>query len=588
MNKFYSDEKNIQILIALLKAHAIKYVVASPGNTNLTLVASLQQDPFFTIYSSVDERSAAYLACGISEETGEPVMLSCTGATASRNYMPGLTEAYYRHLPVLAVTSSRVYGEIGQLIPQVIDRRIMPNDIAKLSVQLPVVKDEQDAWECNLKVNQAILELTRCKCGPVHINIPTIYCPTYNTKELPEQRVINRIEKCVNMPSLDKKKVAIFVGSHERWNKQLVEAVERFCECYDSMLVCDHTSAYHGKYRVQFSLIGGQEQLVNNLNQVDVLIHIGQTSGDYFSSIGKFNMSQVWRVCADGEIHDTFRKLRYVFEMDELEFFNYYNNKKPANSSNIEYYKSCHETYDRLVKCLADNIDKMPFSNIWIARQTAGLIPENSEIHFSILSSLRSWNFFELPQGVDSFCNVGGFGIDGCVSSLIGASLISQDKIYFGIIGDLAYFYDLNSLGNRHIGKNVRIILVNNGIGAEFKLSCYPGAKLGDDSNAYIAAEGHFAKKSQELVKHFMQDLGFEYLSASSKEEYLKYRDYFLDSKPKDKSILLEVFTSYQDESDALEVIRNLESNMLGSVKKSLSGVLGENTKQILRKIVKR
>ena len=131
MNKFYSDEKNIQILIALLKAHAIKYVVASPGNTNLTLVASLQQDPFFTIYSSVDERSAAYLACGISEETGEPVMLSCTGATASRNYMPGLTEAYYRHLPVLAVTSSRVYGEIGQLIPQVIDRRIMPNDIAK-------------------------------------------------------------------------------------------------------------------------------------------------------------------------------------------------------------------------------------------------------------------------------------------------------------------------------------------------------------------------------------------------------------------------------------------------------------------------
>ena len=49
MNKFYSDEKNIQILIALLKAHGVRYVVASPGNTNLTLVASLQQDPFFTI-----------------------------------------------------------------------------------------------------------------------------------------------------------------------------------------------------------------------------------------------------------------------------------------------------------------------------------------------------------------------------------------------------------------------------------------------------------------------------------------------------------------------------------------------------------
>ena len=68
----------------------------------------------------------------------------------------------------------------------------------------------------------------------------------------------------------------------------------------------------------------------------------------------------------------------------------------------------------------------------------------------------------------------------------------------------------------------------------------------------------------------------------------MKYRDYFLDPKPKEKSILLEVFTSYQDESDALEVIRNLDNNMLGSVKKSLSSVLGENTKQALRKIVKR
>ena len=61
----------------------------------------------------MDERSAAYIACGMAEESGEPVVLSCTGATASRNYMPGLTEAFYRKLPVLAITSSQDISKIG-------------------------------------------------------------------------------------------------------------------------------------------------------------------------------------------------------------------------------------------------------------------------------------------------------------------------------------------------------------------------------------------------------------------------------------------------------------------------------------------
>ena len=60
----------------------------------------------------VDERSAAYIACGLSEESGEAVALTCTGATASRNYLSGLTEAYYRKLPILAITSTQHVGRI--------------------------------------------------------------------------------------------------------------------------------------------------------------------------------------------------------------------------------------------------------------------------------------------------------------------------------------------------------------------------------------------------------------------------------------------------------------------------------------------
>ena len=78
MKSSYTVEQNAQMLIGLMKAHNIRKVIISPGTTNMSLVGSIQHDPFFELYSSVDERSAAYMACGLAAESGEPVVLSCT------------------------------------------------------------------------------------------------------------------------------------------------------------------------------------------------------------------------------------------------------------------------------------------------------------------------------------------------------------------------------------------------------------------------------------------------------------------------------------------------------------------------------
>ena len=49
-NLHYSDEKNILLMVALLKAHNIRRVIASPGTTNITFIGSLMHDPFFEMY----------------------------------------------------------------------------------------------------------------------------------------------------------------------------------------------------------------------------------------------------------------------------------------------------------------------------------------------------------------------------------------------------------------------------------------------------------------------------------------------------------------------------------------------------------
>ena len=579
MPKYYTNERNIQILISLLKAHNIKKIVASPGTTNVCFVGSLQQDPFFEIFSSVDERSAAYLACGIASECGEPVVLTCTGATASRNYVPGLTEAYYRKLPVIAVTASQHLGHSGQMFPQMIDRTAQMKDLVKLSVQLPSAHTAEDEWACNTAVNKALLEARRHGGGSVHINLVTTYSTDFSVKALPSERVINRITKADTFPDLKGKRVAIFVGSHKKWSDSLTRALDAFCATHDSVVLCDHTSNYRGEYRVFPSIVTSQDQYAPSCKFPDVLVHIGEVSGAYYS----LHPKEVWRVNEDGEVRDVFKKLRYVFEMSEAEFFEQYADEA-ENSPRLTAYKS--EWQNECQNLLA-KVPDLPFSNIWIAQQTSHRLPENCALHLGILHSLRSWNFFDTPPSIAGFSNTGGFGIDGGLSALVGASLADREKLFFGIIGDLAFFYDMNVLGNRHLGKNLRIMLMNNGRGTEFRNYNHPAERFGDEADRYMAAAGHFGNKSRQLVKHYASDLGFEYMCAENKEEYLKNLERFLTPQITEKPMLLEVFTDSKDESKALEMICNLDKDIKGIATQTAKKLLGAKSKEFIKKLLR-
>lgn len=577
----YTEKVNIQFLITGLKKHNIKKVIVSPGTTNVMFVASIQNDPWFELFSAPDERSAAYMACGMAYEVGEPIVLTCTGATASRNYMPGLTEAFYRKLPVLAVTSMMGNTLVNNNIPQVLDRTVIPNDIARLSVTVSDVSNGNgdDIWKCTVLINQALLELKRGGGGPVHINLLSSFSYNFETSSLPDMRKIYRYVPGDELPQLKNySTIAIFAGAHVQWSDNLIKEVEIFCEKYDAFVITDQTSGYKGEYSVQTAIMAAQEQTHYDSFTIDLLIDIGEVSGDYY----QLQVKDVWRVSQDGELKDRFKKLTNVFEMNEDFFFNSYIQLEQKNSKTITNYIRFKEKVD----WLRNSIPELPFSNIWIAQKLAPILPKNSILHLGILNSLRSWNFFTVDRSISSICNVGGFGIDGCLSTVIGASIVCPDKLCFCVLGDLAFFYDMNSLGNRYLGKNLRILLINNGKGTEFRHYTHPASMFGNDAEDFIAASGHYGNKSKKLVKHYSEDLGFKYISASTKEEFIKvYHDFVNDSK-KDESILFEVFTESIDESNALRTIRNIEKG--SQLKTFVKSTLGVKNVQKLYSIIKK
>ena len=453
-----------------------------------------------------------------------------------------------------------------------------------MSVEAPIIRSKDDEDFCTIDVNKALLELRHYGGGPVHINLFTSYSHNFNVRTLPPVRVINRYCFGNEMPSLPNGKIGICVGSHTKFTERLTNAVDYFCSCNNAVVFCDHTSGYHGKYRVQQALVITQLNYASPNQKVDLAIHIGEVSGDY-KGLNIYSKA-VWRVNEDGELRDTYGKLTKVFEMSEELFFEYYS-KQSTSQTKKDFLESCNNEYNSILS----KIPEIPFGNIWIANSIASKIPSGSELHLGILNSLRSWNLFKTDNSVDVFSNVGGFGIDGCVSSLIGASLINPQKLYFGVVGDLAFFYDLNSLGNRHIRNNLRLLVVNNGKGGEFRNYRHPCSEFGEEAEPYMAASGHFGKKSLTLVKDYVESLGFDYLSAHSKESFMSVADKFLNPQIASKSIVLEAFVDSQDDCEALKLISNYivdaQAFINHKAKDALKKVIGIQGVEKLKQIVK-
>lgn len=572
----YSVERNVQILIGVLKANNIKKVVVSPGTTNISFIISMVNDGSFEMYSAVDERGAAYIACGLASESGEPVVITCTGATASRNYFPGLTEAYHRKLPILAVTASQDFSKAGNLSPQFIDRTVHPLDTVKMSVQIPIIRSEADEFDCTLKINKAVLELFHRGGGPVHINLASDYRNEFTVEDLSNVRIFKRYSYGSTMPKIPEgKKVAVAVGNHKNWSESLTQAVDDFCARYDAVVIVDHSSHYWGKYRVLPTIVTCQEQYKSNLFDFDLLIHIGEEHGDYFTEGPLSRAKEVWRVSEDGEIRDTFKKLTNTFEMREEDFFRHYagekNNAPTKHSQFDSFMAEISETYQL--------IPELPLSNIWVAQQIIPRFPSSACLELGVSNTMRAWTFFDFKEDTYTLANTGCRGIDGAIPTLLGMSLVNPDQVHFAVMGDLTFFYSFNVLGNRHVGKNLRVLLINNGCGEEFNIYPHRAYKIygGDHEkiNEFIAAGGHTGTKSRNLVKHFAEDLGFEYLTASTKDEVLSHLDHFLDVTAPDKPMIFEVFTDMDAENEALKMIRNVRVDVSATLKKTIKRIIG-------------
>lgn len=581
----YTILENARIVISLLKKHNIRHIVISPGGSNIPIVQGVQNDPFFTCYSVVDERSAMYFAIGLYLELGEPVATSCTSAQATRNYLPGLTEAFYKHVPILAITMSKHPRYLMQEYMQCPIQTSLPVDAVKHSYSLPYISNANDRAQCIRVANEAMLELTHHDLGPVQLNIEELDNETWafnSAMQLPDVRCIRRLGYGDEWDySLNGKKIMVLIGEHRPFSHQEIEAIECFSASHNVLVYSDPISNYHGRYSLNANLLMASmsQTVFESKYKPDILITVGGVTGDYGIYFPLINLPEGsfehWRVNPDGNVVDTYNKLTAIYEVPVAEFFK-------RLSADVLSDHSYYELWADSVGHLDLDID-IPFSNLYAAQQMHQLIPSGSRLHLAILNSLRVWSYFPLRGDVECYSNVAAFGIDGCLSTMLGQSVASE-KLTFLVTGDLAFYYDMNALGIRHIKPNVRILLVNNNGGVEFKLG---DLESRTEVGKYISAAGHF-----KSAKSWAENNGFIYLSASGKEEFLSHTGQFVGIS--DSPILFEIFTEPALEREANQLFRSGNAEMTRSeelkagMKKAAKAVLGDtivgNLKRQLRK----
>ena len=252
--------------------------------------------------------------------------------------------------------------------------------------------------------------------------------------------------------------------------------------------------------------------------------------------------------------------------MPEEEFFRRYLAGEGGSAEKRAYYDAFRQTTGELYQMLPE----LPFSNIWIASQSIRAVPRGAALELGVSNTMRAWTFFDFPQETYTLANTGCRGIDGAIPTLLGMSLADPERLHFAVMGDLTFFYSFNVLGNRHVGSNIRLMLVNNGCGAEFNIYPHRAYRIYQGEaqriNEFVGAGGHSGAKSRLLVKHYAEDLGFEYLSASTKEEYLEAMARFFTPEKTDRPMLLEAFTNIDEENEALRRIRQIKMDPPPSV----------------------
>lgn len=505
----YSNKENVNILTSLLVAHGVRHAVVCPGSRNSAIVHNLNECPDIACYPVTDERSAGFYALGMAQALHRPVVVCVTSGTALLNLAPAVAEAYYQHVPLVAISADRPPQWIDQLDGQTLPQHDALGRFVRKAVSLPEPHDAEGHWYCNRLVNEALIATLQGGRGPVHINVPiTEPLFDYTVSELPAERKIEWT-------------------AAEMLPATLSRVTRRFLQAKRPMLITGQPM--NPLLDEAVSLVGDDEAYIP-----DFVLYIG---GSIVSKrLKRFlrKAKETWVVNETGEVNDTFMNLTHVVQGD---------GEAVADHIRFMLVTEPHpfvQQWDELLDSIRQQTEAYQpgYSQMSAVKYFEAHVGD-AEVHYANSSAIRLANTFAQHP---VWCNRGVNGIEGSLSTAAGFSCVT-DKRVFCVIGDLSFFYDQNALWNQNLRGNLRILLLNNGKGGIFNM--LKGLEQSPARDAYVAASHNTSAEG------ICRQNDVVYLSADGPQQLHQAIDTLLNIES-DRPVLLEIFTDPDSDASAL------------------------------------
>src|SRR5690606_8238720 len=476
-----SDHFTAAAIARLCAEGGVQHVVICPGSRNAPLVIAFNAEARITPYQVIDERSAGFFALGLAQQLRSPVALICTSGSAVLNLAPAVAEAFYQRVPLLVITADRPaewtdQGE-GQSIRQ--EKVLAPH--VRMSVQLPRdTPDDLARWYCVRSINGAIDATLLPVPGPVHVNVPFAE-PLYGRYDhAPDVRRVVQMPTVTSLAPAQAKALSdaisasgrvLVLAGQGKWGRAVMDHLWQLAELPQVAVLTEATSNLQGPKFI--TCIDRAIEAIGPHNvdalRPDLLITFGGAivSKRIKALLRKWRPDQHWHVDAGQRHFDTYQSLTHDIAVTPEVFLPQIGrNARPNTGAG---YGDAWRTLDqRTRERHIALLEQAPWCDLTVFDEVLAHIPFDTDVHLGNSTAVRYAQLFDRLPDHHFFSNRGTSGVEGCVSTAVGAAWATQRTTTL-IVGETACLYDSNAFWNAHLSPHLKVIVIDNGGGNIFR-----------------------------------------------------------------------------------------------------------------------
>jgi 2-succinyl-5-enolpyruvyl-6-hydroxy-3-cyclohexene-1-carboxylate synthase len=486
-------------LVEELARCGIEHACISPGSRSAPLALAFWKEERIHAWSHVDERCAGFFAIGLAQATGKPVAVLTTSGTAGANLHPAVAEASESGVPLIVLTADRPPELRGRGAGQTIDQLKLYGSAVRWFCELGIAAaDDEGLLHFRSAAARAVSSATGMLPGPVHLNVPfrEPLAPvplvgdvtaegTLARRGREDDQALTTVRRGRLSPtddlvsSLEREIGAsprgVIMAGRQR-DRALPAAIAALAQAASYPILAEPTSQARA----------GEHDLSHVVSSYDAILRAAQPEltpdlvirfGDMVTSKATRQWLEANRDCTqividpEGRWNEPTSTADHLVRVDPVELCR---QLAPAieprgESEWLERWRAASLASEAAIDEFLGGLGGELFEPR-VHRELARLLPSHSTVYVGSSMPVRDLETFfpAVAKPLFFLCNRGANGIDGLISSGLGAAAGAPGRT-FVLTGDLGLYHDMNGLlaMKRH-GVEATIVVMNNGGGAIF------------------------------------------------------------------------------------------------------------------------